>query len=265
MVLEPTPELNGWEVGAVQEYVIHPTARVGERCRIGWHVVIHAHVVIGDDVEIGDNVVIHERTEIGSRTTVGANSVLGKPPMTNRRIKRKPQLTEPLRIGADAAIGSCAVLSAGSVLEDGVLVGDLASVREGVFVGADSVIGRCATVELNTRIGKRVVIQTGAYITGDSVLEDDVFVGPEVSTSNDKFMGLVPYPYRGPCIETGARIGNNATLLPGVRVGAGAIVGAGAVVTRDVPPHVVVVGVPAHGTGKRLAAGDADMSPPPER
>jgi acetyltransferase-like isoleucine patch superfamily enzyme len=77
------------------------------------------------------------------------------------------------------------------------------------------------------------------------VLEDDVFVGPEVSTSNDKYMGLRPYPYRGALVQSGARIGNNATLLPGITIGPHAVVGAGSVVTRSVAAGKVVAGVPA--------------------
>lgn len=83
-------------------------------------------------------------------------------------------------------------------------------------------------VENNTKIGKRVTIQTGCYITADMTIEDEVFIGPCCSTSNDKYMGMGNYPYQGPTIKRGAKIGNNATLLPAVVIGEHAVIGAGA-------------------------------------
>ncbi len=224
---------------------IHPTAMIGNNCIIGHNAVIHAGAILGNEVKIGDNVVIYESTHLGDCSRVDANTVLGKQPMGNRRMKRKPSSVSPLQLGSDVVIGACVVLFAGSTFANGVFIGDLATVRERVRVGRDSVIGRAVIVELNTQIGERVVLQSGSYITGDSVLEDDVFVGPEVSTSNDKYMGLKQFVYAGPYIESFARIGNNATLLPGIRVGAHAVVGAGAVVTKDVAYGDVVAGVPA--------------------
>lgn len=220
-------------------------AILGARCELGHNVVVHAGAVLGDGVELGDNVVICEGARIGDGVRVQAGSVLGKRPISNRRMRRVPQAVPPLRLGPAVVVGACCVLAAGSILEAGVLVGDLATLRENVHVGRDSVVGRSVIVELGTWIGERVVLQSGSYITGDSVVEDDAFVGPEVSTANDKYMGLRPCAYAGPHIERFARIGNHATLLPGVRIGARAIVGAGAVVTRDVAADAVVVGVPA--------------------
>lgn len=226
-------------------YTVHPTAVVGMNTKFGTNVVVHANAVIGDDVELEDNVVIYEGTKIGHGVVVGANSVIGKQPLKNKRVKRQTSPVQPLIIGNHVSIGACVVLFAGSVLKDDVLVGDLASIREQVQIGESSVVGRAVTVELNTIVGDRVVLQSGSYITGDTIIQDDVFIGPEVSMSNDKYMGLVPFKYSGPIIESHARVGNNATLLPGVRIGSHAVVGAGAVVTKDVSPNDVVAGVPA--------------------
>ena len=78
------------------------------------------------------------------------------------------------------------------------------------------------------------------------VVEDDVFIGPEATTSNDKYMSRDPsFRLSGPVLRRGCSVGANATLLPGVEVGEGAVVGAGAVVVRDVPAGVTVVGNPA--------------------
>ncbi|PQP85688.1 hypothetical protein CPT76_34390 [Paenibacillus sp. AR247] len=77
------------------------------------------------------------------------------------------------------------------------------------------------------------------------IIEDNVFIGPEVSTSNDKYMEPTKVPLKGPHIKKGARIGNNATLLPGIVIGENAVIGAGAVVTKDVTDGKTVKGVAA--------------------
>jgi acetyltransferase-like isoleucine patch superfamily enzyme len=129
-----------------------------------------------------------------------------------------------------------------------VIVGDQACVRERCDIGEDVVIGRGALVENDTSIGANTKVQAMAYITAYSTLEDDVFIAPCVITTNDNFMGRTERRHalrQGPTIRRGARIGGGAVIRPGVEVGEEAFVGAGAVVVRDVPPGVVVVGNPA--------------------
>jgi acetyltransferase-like isoleucine patch superfamily enzyme len=136
---------------------------------------------------------------------------------------------------------------AGSILGDGVVVGDGALVRERCRIGDGSIIGRAATVENDTTLGNRVKIQAHAYVTSHSVLEDDVFIAPCVTTTNDNFMGRTERRAalkRGPVVRRGARVGGGSVLLPGVEIGEEAFVGAGALVLRDVPPRTVVVGSP---------------------
>jgi acetyltransferase-like isoleucine patch superfamily enzyme len=103
-------------------------------------------------------------------------------------------------------------------------------------------------VENDSTIGAHTKIQTNAYITAYCTLEEHVFIAPCVVTTNDNFMGRTERRHaliKGATIRRGARVGGGATLLPGIEVGAEAFVGAGAVVVRDVPPGVIVVGVPA--------------------
>ena len=138
---------------------------------------------------------------------------------------------------------------AGTRIGERVIVGDQACVRERCELGADVVVGRGSLVENDTAIGARTKIQAMAYITAYSTLEDDVFIAPCVQTANDNFMGRTERRHalrRGPTIRRGARVGAGAVLCPGVEIGEDAFVGAGAVVVRDVPPRVVVVGNPAH-------------------
>ena len=112
--------------------------------------------------------------------------------------------------------------------------------RERCVVGDDVVIGSGSLVENDTTIGALTKIQAEAYITAYSTLEDEVFIAPCVVTTNDNFMGRTEKRHelvRGPTIRRGARIGGGAVLCPGVEIGEEAFVGAGAVVTKDVPPR----------------------------
>jgi acetyltransferase-like isoleucine patch superfamily enzyme len=140
------------------------------------------------------------------------------------------------------------VISAGTAIGNACVVGDLATVRERCAIGDGVVIGRGVCVENDTAIGAGTKIQTNAYITAYCTLEEQVFVAPCVVTTNDNFMGRTERRHaliKGPTIRRGARVGGGATLLPGIEIGAEAFVGAGAIVTRDVPAGKVVVGVPA--------------------
>ncbi|MCH1626281.1 N-acetyltransferase [Ferdinandcohnia quinoae] len=225
--------------------MIHASVRIGENVIIGENVVIEENVVIGNRVTIGHNVIIKKDSMIGNDVNIGELTVLGKPTSSNKKMARKPlHSLDPLVIGNHVNIGCNSVIYRHVKLEEGVFVGDLTSIREKVVVGEDSIVGRNAIVETNTNIGKRVTIQTGCYITADMLIEDDVFIGPCCSSSNDKYMGMGNYKHQGPTIKKGAKIGNNATLLPAVTIGENAIVGAGSVITKDVPANKTVVGNP---------------------
>ena len=152
-----------------------------------------------------------------------------------------------VRIGDGATIAAGAVVVAGAWIGPGAFVGDQAQVRERARIGADSAVGRGSAVDNDVTLGERVRIQTGCYLTAFSTIEDDVFVAPGVQTLNDRTAGHRPAgePLRGPRLRRACRIGGGAVLLPGVEIGEEAFVGAGAVVTKDVPPRKLVVGSPA--------------------
>ena len=114
--------------------IIHPTAKLGSNCRIGNFVTIAENVVIGDRVSIGHNVVIHAGARIGDGTDLQDQGVIGRQPISSSVSTRKTGCCEPIRIGREGIIGSQVVLYAGVVLEDGVMVADRASIREGSVV-----------------------------------------------------------------------------------------------------------------------------------
>lgn len=208
--------------------VLGDAVRLGDGVRLGCHVVIHPGTVVGDGCEIGDHV------------------VLGKPPKLSARSSAPKEAPPALELGAGVIVGAGAVVFAGARVREGAIVGDQSFVRERSVVGAGSVVGRGSAVDNDVTIGARVRVQTGVYVTAFSQIEDDVFVGPGVYTTNDDTMARhgPDYALRGAILRRACRIGGGVVLCPGVEVGEEAFVAAGAVVTRDVPARSVVIGVP---------------------
>lgn len=124
-------------------------------------------------------------------------------------------------------------------------------VLKNAHIGADCNICSHCFIENDVVVGDRVTIKCGVQIWDGLRIDNDVFIGPNVTFTNDKHPRSKQYPeeYLGTTLKAGASIGANATILPGITVGAGAMVGAGAVVTQDVPSGAVVMGNPAQITG----------------
>ena len=198
--------------------------------------------------EIAPTAIVYPGTIVGNGCKILDYAIVGKQPVLSRRSTAKPEELEPLELGAGTVVSTGAVVFAGTSIGERVIIGDQACVRERVHVGDDVVIGRGALVENDTTIGALTKIQADAYITAYSTLEDNVFIAPCVVTTNDNFMGRTERRHalrKGPTIRRGARIGGGAILCPAVEIGEEAFVGAGAVVIKDVPPRVLVVGNPA--------------------
>lgn len=224
--------------------------RIAEGVCLGRNAVLHDGVEIGAGSRIGCNVVVHAGTCIGSEVTVHDNAVLGRLPQGTRSLKRAPgEALPPLTVGSGSVIGAGAVIYAGTGLGAEVLVGDLASIREGCYIGDLTVIGRGVTVNCRATIGKKVKIMDLSHVTADCLIEDEVFISLLVGMANDPTMGRrpagAPGNYRGPVIRRRAAIGAGATLVPGVEVGEGAVVAAGSLVNRSVPAWKSAAGVPA--------------------
>jgi acetyltransferase-like isoleucine patch superfamily enzyme len=152
-----------------------------------------------------------------------------------------------LVIGSDARLRSGSVLYAGTLIGARFECGHNVVVREQCELGEDVSVWSNTVVDYGCRIGDRVKIHTSCYIAQFTVIENDAFLAPGVIVANDLYPGneASARAMRGPVIGAGAQIGVNVTLLPYVNVGAGALVGAGSVVTKDVPPGSVVYGNPA--------------------
>jgi acetyltransferase-like isoleucine patch superfamily enzyme len=191
---------------------------------------------------------VYEGTVLGEGVRVLENAVVGKQPALGPKSTAKRERLSPTTIGDGTVVSTGAIVFAGSSIGAGCIIGDQSCVRERVRVADDVVVGRGSLVENDTTIGSGTRIQAEAYITAYSTLEEDVFIAPCVVTTNDNFMGRTEKRkalMKGPTIRRGARVGGGAILCPGIEVGEEAFVGAGAVVTKDVPPRTVVVGNPA--------------------
>ncbi|HEY2371987.1 MAG TPA: hypothetical protein VGH82_05525 [Gaiellaceae bacterium] len=198
--------------------------------------------------EIHPSATVYPGTVLGDRVRVLENAVVGKQPALGSKSTAKRDPLPPAVIGDGTIISTGAIVFAGATIGDACIIGDQSCVRERVVIAGDVVVGRGSLVENDTTIGRGTRIQAEAYITAYSTLEDDVFIAPCVVTTNDNFMGRTDRRkelMKGPTIRRGARVGGGAILCPGIEIGEEAFIGAGAVVTKDVPPRKVVVGSPA--------------------
>jgi acetyltransferase-like isoleucine patch superfamily enzyme len=153
-----------------------------------------------------------------------------------------------LEIGPHAVIRAFTVIYAGSRIGSHLETGHGAVIREENKIGDHLSIWNNSTIDYGCVIGNNVRVHTGVYVAQFTTIEDDVFLAPGVMIANDRHP-ICRDCLQGPTIKRGARIGINSTLLPGVVIGEGALVGAAAVVTKDVPPGVVVAGNPARVMG----------------
>jgi acetyltransferase-like isoleucine patch superfamily enzyme len=165
-----------------------------------------------------------------------------------------------LRLGPDARVRTGTVLYRGSVIGARLQTGHNVVVREECSIGDDVSLWSNTVIDYGCRIGDRVKIHSNCYVAQYTEIEDDAFLAPGVTIANDLYPGQAASAERmsGPSIGAGAQIGVNVTILPFVRIGAGCLIGAGAVVTRDVPDGRIAYGNPAvvRGAVRDLAAID---------
>ncbi|WP_417763967.1 acyltransferase [Shewanella sp.] len=130
---------------------------------------------------------------------------------------------------------------------EGTRVWQFVVILEGASIGSDCNICAQTLIEANVVIGNNVTVKSGVQLWDGSRIESDVFIGPNVTFTNDPYPRSKAYPdqFSGITVKRGASIGANATILPGICIGEQAMVGAGAVVTKDVPPRALVIGNPA--------------------
>ncbi len=224
---------------------IHPSARPGENMQV------MGDLSLARGVEVGANVTFYPNVHVGENTKILPGAVIGRPPIragtTNRPIDSGDAT---VRIGADCVIGANCVLYTNMRIGNNALIGDLACIREGCRLADDTIVGRASILLHDIVIQARSRIHDMVHLTGNMLIESDVFIGPSVSAANDndvylKRFGLIPFAIDPPKVRRFALIGTAATIGAGVEIGMGAIVAPGAMATKDVPPWTIVAGVPA--------------------
>lgn len=180
---------------------------------------------------------VTEKIVLGDGCEVDSGVVLGF--LTGRHID-----DTTLRVGPGARIRYGTVIYAGTAIGAGLQTGHNVVIREENDIGDNLNIWNSSTIDYGCKIGNDVKIHCNVYVAQFTTLEDDVFLAPGVTIAND------PHPLcglcmRGPTIKRGARIGVNVTLLSHITIGEGAFVGAGSVVTRDIPAGTLAYGNPA--------------------
>jgi len=184
---------------------------------------------------------VHENVHFGQDCFIEDYCIIGAPPPGTEKGELETV------IGEEAHLRSHTVIYAGNAIGKGFQTGNKVNIREFNRIGNNVSVGTLSVIEHHVEIGNNVRIHTQAFIPEYSILEDDCWIGPHVVLTNAKYPCSpdVKGSLQGPLIRKGAKIGANATILPGVEVGENALVGAGSVVVRDIPRGAVVAGNPA--------------------
>lgn len=187
------------------------------------------------------NYKLHKNVKIGKNAVIEDYVIIGVPPTG----KSDGELGTI--IGDDAVIRSHTIIYAGNRIGKNFQTGHHTLVREENTIGDNVSIGSSSVIEHHVTIGSNVRIHTGAFVPETSILEDGCWLGPHAVITNALYplSPNVKKELKGAIVKKDAKVGANATLLPGVTIGERSLVGAGAVVTKDVPPDKVVAGNPA--------------------
>ena len=201
-------------------------------------------------------------SRVGAGSFIDPTVTLGHPGKADREALHSGNWStlSPVKIGRGCTIRAGSVIYAGVSIGDSSQTGNGAVIREGTAIGSGCLVGTGTIIEDGCTIGDRVRIQSAVYIPTGTVVEDDVFIGPRACLTNDKWMGRSGGALEPITIRKHSRIGANSTILPGVEIGEDSIVGAGAVVTRNVARGTVVIGSPAHVL-RRLKDGERAKRP----
>ena len=188
-------------------------------------------------------VIISGNTKIGANCRIDDDVILGHP--TGAEMDGLESEIAGCVVGNDCVLRSGGVVYSQAVLGNRVRTGHHFLIREETTIGDHTLVGSGVIIDNQCTIGERVSIQSMVYIPTGSTIGERVFLGPRATLTNDMYPIRTEGPLAGPVIEADASIGSSAVILPGVTVGKGALVAAGAVVTRDVPAWNLAIGAPA--------------------
>jgi len=188
---------------------------------------------------IAQTAIIYPNVELGNPVVIEDYCIIGSP--------FNGYQDEKTVIGDNAVIRSHTVIYAGNMIGHHFQTGNKANIRELNTIGDHVSIGTLSVVEHHINIANGVRIHSQAFIPEYSILEEDAWIGPNVVITNARFPKHpnAKQELRGVHLKKNAKIGANATLLPGVIIGENSLIGAGSVVTKDVPPNMIIAGNPA--------------------
>lgn len=223
--------------------------KIHAQAQISKTAVIHDDVIIEEGAIIHDYAVIYPNTIVHKNVEIYDHCVLGKVPTSPGCVERdfKEEYC-PLEIGEGSILCPSVVLYTGTIIGSHTLLGDFCSIREECMVGDHCIISRNVSINYNTHIGNNTKVMDNTHLTGDMRIGNNVFISVLVASTNDNTMGREAYNedhVYGAVIEDDVTIGAAANILPNVTIGKNATVGAGSVVTKDVPKNALVMGIPA--------------------
>lgn len=208
------------------------------------NLLVGAGVRIADDVELGANIVLHDDVTVEAGARLDHGAVLGRISHFSRRSRSSSVAGGPTVVEAGAIVCPYALVAAGVRMGPHSFLGDHAHLREGVRLGADVTVGAGCGIGRNVEIGDRTRMQNHVVVGPGIVIEPGCFLGPGAQVLTGRTMST-PARVGPPVLRRGCQIGAGVQILPGVEIGEEAVVGAGSVVAEDIPPGVVVRGVPA--------------------
>ena len=183
------------------------------------------------------------KSRIGKNCVIQENVIIGAP---SKDLINVEKIKLP-----GAVIGNDCIIRSGSIIYSKVRIGENFKtghnilVRENTTLGDNVLIGTNSIVENDCIVGNNVSIQSNVYIPTNTNIGNHIFIGPNACLTNDKYPARKKVKLKGPVLKNGVTVGANATILPGLVIGEGSIVAAGAVVTKDVSPWKIAIGVPA--------------------
>lgn len=203
---------------------------------------------------IGPFAVVHGGTTVDEQARIEEHAVAGKPELGYAVGRIHPGVGGGTVIGAGAVVRSGAIVYADVQLGVNVFIGHHTLLRTCVQVGTETQLGHHLTVERAARIGRDVRCSPGSHITSSTKIADQVFLGAGIRTINDRALTWRD-PNRNPVLapprfDIGSKVGSGSTVLAGVTIGEHALVGAGSLVTRDIPARALAYGHPARVHGE---------------
>ncbi len=203
------------------------------------------------EVFIHSSARVYGNSKIGKGSIILENSVIGYPTgkilqeIAAKGLKIEEYSYRGSEIGENALIRSNSIIYCNVKIGRNLKTGHNILIRENTEIGDNAMIGTGTIIEGYSRIGSNVSLQSCTYVPMQTVIEDYVFIGPYAVLTNDKYPIRKKEKLKGPILRRGASIGANATILPGIEIGEGAMVAANALVTRDVPAWHLAIGIPA--------------------